>query len=315
MRRILVSGAATWTGGTLVRRLEQLPDTEVLAVDEIEPRIEFDSEVFRYELDHTEFAHFVLETRPDVVIHLQTVDRSAVVGGHRAHEEAVVGAQALFGAIGRCDCIRHVIVRSDFSVYGMGPRNPSVVAEDAEITGPRDTYPNDLRALEQYIATTARRRPGIIFTVLRFAPIFGADVANPISRFLHLPIVPTRLGYDPRLQFISQHDAVRSLEHCLSNPVSGTFNVAAPGQLYLSRVLRLGGRIAQPLPKRLYRLSLRGLSRGGLDVPSHVQRLLRHGIITDTARMQAELGFRPTFSMRQAVLAGFGHIREGEIQP
>ena len=218
MRRILVTGAATWTGGNLIRKLESEPDIEVLAIDELEPRVEFESELFEFELDRPDFAHFILDIQPDAVVHLQTVDRSALLGGRRAHDEAVVGAQALFGAIQRCDCIQHVVVKSDVCVYGMGPRNPSVVFEDAELDGRRGRYAKDLKALEDYIAATATKRRDITFTVLRFAPIFSADIGNPLSRYLRLPLVPTRLGYDPRLQLISGDDAVRALEHALENP-------------------------------------------------------------------------------------------------
>lgn len=306
MQRILVTGAATWTGGQLIRRLERDPEVEVLAVDEIEPRVEFESEMFEFELDHPEFAHFILDTRPDAVVHMQTVDRSAILGGRRAHDEAVVGAQALFGAIHRCDCIQHVIVKSDICVYGMGPRNPSVVFEDAELDGTRGRYAMDLKALEDYIEATARSRQDTTFTVLRFAPIFGPEVNNPLSRYLRLPLVPTRLGYDPRMQLISEADAVRAIEHALANPVSGVFNVAAPGQLYLSRILRLGHRVAQPLPRRAYNIAVNGMSRADLHLPTHVKRLVHHGLITDTRRMRDVLGFAPNKNLRQTILAGYG---------
>lgn len=315
MRRILVSGAATWTGGQLVRRLEKQPDVEVLAVDELAPKVEFDSEVHEFELDQTEFAHFVLGARPDAVVHLQTVDRSALLGGRRAHEEAVVGAQALFGAIQRCDTINHVIVKSDFSVYGMGPRNPSVVAEDAELGATPGRYAKDLRALEDYIAATVKRRTDITFTVLRFAPIFGASLANPLSRYLRLPLVPTRLGYDPRLQFISEYDAVAAIEHTIDKPSPGIFNIAASGQLYMSRVLRLGNRLAQPLPRRAYDIAVKGMTRANLHLPSHVKRLVHYGLITDTDRMRAVLGFRPANNMRQTVLAGYGLTQDQAAHP
>ncbi len=155
MRRILVSGAATWTGGNLIRSLERKPDVEVIAVDELEPRVEFDSHLHSFELDQPDFAHFVLDMKPTSVVHLQTVDRSPILGGRRAHDEAVVGAQALFGAIRRSDSIELVVVKSDICVYGMGPRNPSVVGEDASLEGTVGRYARDLRAVEQYIA--ARR--------------------------------------------------------------------------------------------------------------------------------------------------------------
>ncbi len=308
MRRILVTGAATWTGGHLIRSLEQEPDTEVLAVDEFKPRVDFRSELFDFELDRPDFAHFVIDAEPDAVVHMQTVDRSALLGGRRAHDEAVVGAQALFGAIRRCESIARVVVKSHVCVYGMGPRNPSVVAEDAVVEGTRGRYARDLRSLEEYVELTAERRTDATFTVLRFAPIFGAEVGNPLSRYLRLPVVPTRLGYDPRLQLISEHDVVRAIAHALDQSIGGAFNVAATGQLYLSRILRLGHRVSQPLPRRAYDIAVKGMSRADLYLPGHVKRLVHHGLITDTRQMTDVLGFAPTYNLRQTVLAGFGSL-------
>ncbi len=308
MRRILVTGAATWTGGHLIKELEGRSDVEVFAVDEVPARIELETDVHMFELDHPEFAHFVIDIEPDAVVHLQTVDRSALLGGRRAHDEAVVGAQALFGAIRRCSAIKHVIVKSDICIYGMGPRNPSVVAEDAQLDGNRSRYAKDLRAVESYVVETTKFRDDTVFTVLRFAPIFGPDVTNPLSRYLRLPLVPTRLGYDPRLQLISGSDAIGALEHSLANPVQGMFNVAAPGQLYLSRILRLGKRVGQPLPRGAYNIAVKGMSRVDLHLPDHIKHLVHQGLIVDTRHMRDILGFEPRQSLRQTVLSGYGLV-------
>ena len=315
MRRILVTGAATWTGGHLIQKLEQQPETEVLAIDELEPRVDFDSELFEFALDRPEFAHFVIDAKPNAIVHMQTVDRAALLGGRRAHDEAVVGAQALFGAIRRCTTIAQVIVKSHVCVYGMGPRNASVVAEDAVVEGTRGRYARDLRSLEEYIEATARHRTDATFTILRFAPIFGAEVGNPLSRYLRLPVVPTRLGYDPRLQLISEFDVVNAITHTLGHPIGGAFNVAAPGQLYLSRILRLGHRVSQPLPRRAYDIAVKGMSRADLHLPGHVKRLVHHGLITDLRRMTEVLGFAPGFNLRQTVLAGYGVLPARAARP
>ncbi len=305
MRRILVTGAATWTGGQLIRDLEHRSDTEVLAVDEVPARVELNSEVHLFELDNPEFAHFVIDAQPDAIIHLQTVDRSALLGGRRAHDEAVVGAQALFGAIRRCKTIRQVIVKSDMCIYGMGPRTPSVVTEDSPRLDGRSRYARDLQVVEDYIQETELARKDVTFSVLRLAPVFGPNVTNPLSRYLRLPVVPTRLGYDPRLQLISGTDAIGALQHTLNNPVAGTFNVAAPGQQYLSRILRLGKRLAQPLPKRAYDIAVKGMGRADLHLPEHIRHLVHHGFIGDITRMGSVLGFLPTQTMRQTVLGGY----------
>ena len=308
MRRILVSGAATWTGGHLIRSLERGSDTEVIAVDVLEPRVEFASELFDFELDRPDFAHFVLDMKPTAVIHLQAVDRSAILGGRRAHDEAVVGAQALFGAIRRSSSIELVVVKSDICVYGMGPRNPSVVGEDTSVEGTVGRYGRDLRAVEDFIAATAAGRTDVRFTVLRFAPIFGAEINNPLSRYLRLPMVPTRIGYDPRMQLISERDAVEALRHAVTRPVHGVFNVAAPGQQYLSRVLRLGNRVAQPLPRRAYDIAVKGMGRANLHLPTHIKRLVHYGLIVDTDRMTSQLQFEPAMNLRRTILAGYGQL-------
>ncbi len=306
MRRILVTGAATWTGGQLIKTLETRPDLEVLAVDEIPARIELNTEIHLFELDNPAFAHFVIDTKPEAVVHLQTVDRSALLGGRRAHDEAVVGAQALFGAIRRCRSITHVAVKSDLFVYGMGPRHPSVVSEDTDLDGGRSRYAKDLRTVEGFINDAAAARQDCEFSILRMAPIFGPNVTNPLSRYLRLPIVPVRLGYDPRMQLISGEDAVRALEHTIDNPVPGAFNIAAPGQLFLSRILRLGKRVAQPLPRRAYDIAVKGMGRADLHLPEHIKRLVHHGMVADTRQMGDTLGFVPEKNLRRTVLDGYG---------
>jgi len=311
MRRVLVTGAATWTGSRLIQAIETRPDLEVIAVDEIPPQVELATNVHLYELDSPEFAHFVIDTKPETVIHLQTVDRSALLGGRRAHDEAVVGAQALFGAIRRCESMRHVIARSHLCVYGMGPRNPSVVHEDDELGERRSRYAKDLRTVEGFLEDASAVRTDIDFTVLRFAPIFGPEVNNPLSRYLRLPVVPTRLGYDPRMQLVSGKDAIEALVHTIDSQVAGTFNIAAPGQLFLSRILRLGNRVAHPLPRRAYDIAVRGMERADLYLPQHIKRLVHHGMYADTRRMREVLGFVPGQDLRETVLDGYGLLAPG----
>ncbi|GMQ85192.1 MAG: NAD-dependent epimerase/dehydratase family protein [Acidimicrobiia bacterium] len=310
MPTIFITGAATRTGGQLVRRLEREAETTVVAVDDIDPIVPFASRFERLSLDRLALARFLLDTRPDTVIHLQTVDRSSVMGGTRSHDESTVGAQALFGAIGRCETVRHVVVRSDGAVYGSSPRAPSVARVDSKPVEGSGRFQRDMIQMEQFVRDVAATHDHVDYTILRFAPVFGPTIRNPISRYLTLPGVPTLLGFDPRLQFIGEHDALAAFIHTIAHPVPGTFNVAAPGQLYLSRVLRLGLRIAQPLPKRALHAALRGLARAGLEVPRHTVALLKHGRVMETSATTHELGFTPRLTSRQVALTGYGRVRQ-----
>jgi UDP-glucose 4-epimerase len=312
MKRVLITGAASWTGGHLARHLEKRPDLEVFAVDDQKPRVQFNSEFQRLSLDRLTLARYVLDVEPDIVFHLQSVHPTSEHGRNTEAEERIVGSLALFGAIERLDTVQRVIVKSDTAFYGASPRNPSVLNESTRPQGTPSRFQRDLTEMERFIADAAVRHPDIAFTVLRFAPIFGPRVGNPISRYLTLPSVPTLLGFDPRLQFVHETDAVAALEHAADHSASGTFNIAGHGQLYLSRILRLGRRIPQPLPGRLFNAALNGLQRVNISVPDHLRGLLKHGRIVDTTAMTMTLGFEPTHTCRETVLSAYGRRPEGE---
>ena len=180
MERILVTGAASWVGGQCVRALETRAD--VIAVDELKPRSAFAAPFHLFHLDSLEFARFVVKLEPTIVLHLQTMDRSAELGGTRSREGTVLGAQALFGALARLTQIKQVVVKSDTAVYSTGPRHASVLSEATRITGRATRFERNLREIERFVSEVAAEMPTVGFTVLRLASIFGPTVKNPISR-------------------------------------------------------------------------------------------------------------------------------------
>ncbi len=306
MRRVFVTGAATWTGGQLVRRLSARDDVEVFAVDNRPPVVPFDAPFEELSLDRLSLARYLIEVEPETIVHLQSVDPTAEEERSRDSEDRVVGALALFGAIERIDTVRSVIVKSDTAIYGASPRNPSLLHEDTRPMGSPTRYQRDLQEMERFVQQIADQHDEVRYTILRFAPIFGANVDNPISRYLTMPVVPTQMGFDPRLQLIHELDAVRAVEHAMEHRVEGTFNIAATGQLYLSRILRLGGKLHQPLAGRFFDSAVSGLTRVDVSVPQHIRSILKHGRVTDVSAMVDVFGFTPELSCRQAVLAGYG---------
>lgn len=304
----MVTGAASWVGGRLIQRLEGLPDVEVIAVDELPATVEYRTHLHDLAIDELEFAHFFLDTQPQVLIHLQALDRAAILGREKSHSRVVMGAQGLFGALQRCTTIEKVIVKSDSAFYGSGPRQPSLVHEDSSPRRSTSAYSRSIRDMEGLLNEVATELPDVQFTTLRFAPIVGAEIANALSTYLRLPLVPTVLGYDPRMQLIYQEDAVSALLHSVASDVTGTFNVAAEGQLYLSRVLRLGRRVPYPLPPPQFRAALKGLRRLGNRLPGSLEVYLRYGRVMDLGRMTQTFGWRPRLTARQAILATYGRI-------
>lgn len=300
VERVLVTGAASWIGGRVVQELE--PHHEVIAVDELEPKLAFAARLHRYSMDSLDFAQFLVDRKPTTVIHLQTLDRSAEIGNTRSRAGAVQGAQALFGAIERVGSVHHVVVKSDAAIYSTGPRHASVLSESTRISGRATRYERNLRDIERFVADLKPSMPEVSFTVLRLGPILGPAVGNPISRYLTLPVVPTLMGYDGRLQFLYEDDAVQAIVFASrSTAADGIFNVAGDGILYLSRLLRIGRRLGQPLPPPLLKQARRFLAVSGVPLPEHTANLLKYGRYTTTDRMVTKLGFNPAHTTRQAI--------------
>ena len=84
-------------------------------------------------------------------------------------------------------------------------------------------------------------------TVLRLQPVVGRDLDTPVTRLVRAPVVPTVLGYDPRVQLLDADDAMGALRQAVLHPVGGPVNIAADGVVSLSRALRHARRPALPI--------------------------------------------------------------------
>jgi UDP-glucose 4-epimerase len=86
------------------------------------------------------------------------------------------------------------------------------------------------------------------------------------------------------------------------NPVRGAVNVAGPGTIGLTRMVRLAGRPTLPIIPPLFD-GVTGVGKrlGLLDFSDDFARLLRHGRAVDTSRLVEEVGYEPRFTTEEAV--------------
>ena len=104
---------------------------------------------------------------------------------------------------------------------------------------------------------TSRTSPAatreLVCCMLRFQPEIGPELDMPLVRYLSLPVVPTQLGFDPRLQLLHADDATGALEAATRNPVRGAVNVAPVGiDLAEPRSCGSPGRPSLPIPHPLF---------------------------------------------------------------
>ena len=304
-RRVLVTGVANELGTMVAAELEQRDDIEeVIAVDTAEPqRPLVRTEFVRADLRNPLVGRIIEASEVDTIVHLGTHTGPSNSGGRsRMKELNVLGAMQLFAAASSSEHVRRVVCKSSSAVYGSRPDGPAVrTEEDALDETADDGWSRDAREVERYARTMAQRRPDIDLVVLRFANFLGAELNSVFASFFSLPVVPSVLGHDPRLQFVHERDAVGVLERAAVDGPAGTYNVAAPGVLYLSQCVRLAGRVPAPVPGPLAGLVGAVVRRAGrVDFTPEQLQVLQYGRVIDTTRLVDEFGYEPVFGVREA---------------
>jgi UDP-glucose 4-epimerase len=296
----------SYVGGALARRLERDPEFEYVAgLDTRKPRVSLErTELIDADIRNAVIARLIPQAEVDTVVHNQIVRRPGPGMSPRAmHDINVIGTLQLLAACEKADSIRTIVIRGSAGVYGSEPHAPQFFTEEMTRLFPmRTRFQRDVAEIENYFETYSRRQPGVVCTMLRYQPGIGPSLDTQITRYLSLPLVPTYLGFDPRLQFVHEHDALEALVAAVGNPVRGAVNVAAPGTIGLTRMVRLAGRPTLPIVSALFDgTTAIGQRLGRLDFSDDFRRLLRYGRGTDTTRLVEEVGYEPRFGTVEAV--------------
>lgn len=137
--------------------------------------------------------------------------------------------------------------------------------------------------------------------MMRFANLVGPRMQTPLTAYFSLPVVPTVLGFDARLQFLHEDDGLEAMRLATVADRPGTFNVAGDGVVMLSQAVRRLGRPSLPVPPSAVPLLGQLIRRAGLaDFSPEQMRFLSHGRVMDTTRMRQVLGFVPRHTSLQA---------------
>lgn len=299
-RVVLVTGVSRQLGSSLAGRLAAEPSVQrVVGVDVVAPgtvrqallgRAEF----VRADIRNPAIARVIAEADVDTVVHLGVSAAPRGSGGRAATKEAnVLGAMQLLAACQQSAGVRRLVVKSTSAVYGSSSRDPAVFTEDtAPRALPRSGFARDAVEVEGYVRGFARRRPDVALTVLRCAGILGPGADSALVRYLSLPVVPTVLGHDPRIQLLHAEDALEVLRLSTVEDKPGIVNVGGDGVLLLSQALRRAGRIPVPVPAQAVAAVGRAARRVRLvDFSPEQLRLLEFGRVLDTTRLRTGFGY------------------------
>ncbi|NKZ02682.1 NAD-dependent epimerase/dehydratase family protein [Actinomadura latina] len=303
-RVVLVTGVSRFLGARVANTLQADPGIErVIGVDTVPPAESLGrTEFVRVDIRTPGIAKIIASAGVDTVVHLNLVTSSSAPRA-KVKEFNVIGTMQLLAACQRSPDMRKLVVRSSAAVYGSSPMDPAVFTEgDEPAEVPKTGYAKDAVEVEGYVRGLMRRRSDLTVSVLRFANFIGPGVDSPLTRYLHLPVVPTVLGFDPRLQFVHEDDGVEVLRRMTTENHPGCYNVAGDGVLLLSQALRRAGRPYVPVPApSISVLGDMGRRFAGLSGFSpELLRWLTYGRVIDTTALEDELSWRPKYSSEAA---------------
>jgi len=307
-RVVAVTGACTYLGEELLRRLEEDPRYgRVLALD-VRPPHHTGGKVEFVQLDLTqptvdsELATLLERARVDTFVHGAFLSHPTHAA-EWAHELEDVGTMHVLNACAAVEPRRFILVSTTL-VYGAHPKNPNFLTEDAELRGHRDSrFVNDKVRAERQVQRFAKEHPKVAVCSLRFAPILGPTVSNLYTRFFARPVAPVMMGHDPLMQFVHEQDAAYALLRAVDSDARGVFNIVGKGVLPYTTVLALLGRVPVPMPQLVARQLTKVLWATQLvgSPPSFLDFLL-YLCVADGSRARRELEFAPRLSIKRTIL-------------
>ena len=305
-RRVLITGLSTYWGGRLAQALEQDPEIEtVIGIDRTPPKLALERTEFVQVSDaHSLIRRIVDAAEIDTIVDTRLVVDTIVTSRARAHENNVIGTMNVLAAAGGPSSpVRKLVFKSSARYYGAEQDDPAFFTETMRRPHPpRTPIERDICEAEANVRDFRHKNPETTVSVLRFANALGPDLRTSWQSYLSLSVIPTILGFDPRVQFIHEDDMANCLEHAVKYDLDGTFNCAADGVLVLSEVTDLLGKTMAPvLPPWGTGLATAALRRTGVPIQPELLPQLRFGRALDNRRYKAT-GFRYQHTTRETVL-------------
>ncbi|GAB3599435.1 NAD-dependent epimerase/dehydratase family protein [Angustibacter peucedani] len=302
---VLVTGVSRYLGGRYARLLTEHPDVDrVIGVDVVPPPHAIgDAEFVRADIRNPIIAKVIAQAEVDTVAHLNVIATPLSAGGRVSMKEInVIGTMQLLAACQKAPSVQRLVVKSSAAVYGSSPRDPAMFTEDMGPKAlPRAGFGKDSVEVEGYVRGFSRRRGDVEVSVLRFANIIGPGISTTMTDYFSLPVVPTPLGFDARLQFVHEDDALDALVTATTGPGVGLVNVAGDGVITVSQAARLAGRTTLPVPLQAGGWVGQVVRRSRLaDFSPEQLQHLAFGRGLDTTRMREVLGFEPRFTTLEA---------------
>ena len=298
-----VTGSSGYIGAKLLEHLEELPWVRRLVTFDVRPMPAPIHNIAAFRQDVSNPIHEDLnQQRVDTVVHLAST-RGGSSNRRDTSEAGQRDLEMLRSVLHSCAQaeVGHFIYMSSHSVYGAKPENPLPVGENyalSAVAGFPYAYAHleAERVLEEFSQTASEMN----VTILRSCPVLGTSASMPGLREFYFTGGLTLLEHNPPLQFVHEDDLARILCLTIAAEVSGTYNVAGDGVVFLRELANSLAIRQSLLPSPMVRFLNRTV---GSIAAADDHGLARWPVIMSTSKLRRATGYRFLHTGMEAVAA------------
>ncbi len=194
------------------------------------------------------------------------------------------------------NAIERAVVISSAEIYGASHNNPGMIREDRVLPQSSNSIQ---QAWAKYETLVRELFHGPKLTVLRTAPVItrdGRDFYSDLFRHAAAYALP---GSVSTLQLLTPDDFAAAIEAAVTEPETGTYNIAPAGVIPLDAALRLAEVKRIPV-SRLLQNAIRDLRKGKVWPADQIE-YIRYNWTVSGELARRELLFEPKFTSAQAL--------------
>lgn len=302
--RVLITGAAGFVGGAVLRALAGSEGVEAIVATDIR-------EVTTARLDGVDYAVLDIceddlagtlrQHRIDTVVHLAAiVTPTPTTTREMQHHVDVDGTQAVVDACVSAG-VKRLIYTSSGAAYGYSPAASPLLREDDPLRGAKTfAYSWHKRLVEDLLSRARTEHPELEQLIFRVGTVLGPNVNNQITAMFERPVVLGLKGCDTPFCFIADEDVAGCIVAGVLGGPAGVYNLAGDGVVTLREVAAAMGRRYVALPEPVVKGALRVLHKLELTGYGPEQTLfLKHRPVLGNQRLKDEFGYTPSRTSRQ----------------